>query len=291
MMKRILGIAAFASLLATSAFAADLPVKAPRMVDPVWTWTGFYVGVNGGYSWGRSNTTITPFAAIFPAVPFTPFKQDVDGGIGGGQIGYNWQVDPRWLVGVEADLQYSGERSDRRLNTISARYPSNGFGIPVGLAGPDFNSIATLSSTLGYDLRWFATFRGRVGLLATPQTLLYATGGLAVGEFRYSAATNLNITVFGPGGAGVVPTGFQLNLPVGPATSSSDTRLGWTAGAGVEHKFNKNWSGKLEYLYVDYGSKTYFSGTVNQADVSFKDHVFRAGINYEFIAGPVVAKY
>ena len=145
-MKRILGIAALASVLASSAFAADMPVKAPRIVEPLWTWTGFYVGVNGGYSWGRSNTSITPFAAIFPAVPFTPFKQDVDGGIGGGQIGYNWQVDPRWLVGVEADLQYSGERSSRNLNTISVRYPSNGVGIPVGLAGPDFNSIATLSS-------------------------------------------------------------------------------------------------------------------------------------------------
>jgi outer membrane immunogenic protein len=42
---------------------------------------------------------------------------------------------------------------------------------------------------------------------------------------------------------------------------------------------------------MDYGSKTYFVGTANQADVSFKDHVFRAGINYEFIAGPVIAKY
>jgi outer membrane immunogenic protein len=288
-MKRILGIAALASVLASSAFAADLPVKAPRMVDPVWTWTGFYVGVNGGYSWGRSSTTITPFASIFPTLGYAPFKQNVDGGIAGGQAGYNWQVDPRWLVGVEGDLQWSGERSSRGLSIASARYTSNGVGLPT--VTTDFNSIATLSSTLGYDLRWFATFRGRVGLLATPQTLLYATGGLAVGEFRYSAATNLNITVFGPGAAGLIPTGFQLNFPVGPATSSSDTRLGWTAGAGVEHKFTKNWSGKLEYLYVDYGSKTYFAGTANQADVSFKDHVFRAGINYEFIAGPVMAKY
>jgi outer membrane immunogenic protein len=73
--------------------------------------------------------------------------------------------------------------------------------------------------------------------------------------------------------------------------SRSDTRVGWTAGAGVERKFSLNWSGKLEYLYMDFGTKTYFAGTANQADVSFHDHIFRTGINYEFNAAPVVAKY
>ena len=80
-------------------------------------------------------------------------------------------------------------------------------------------------------------------------------------------------------------------LPVGPAASNSDTRAGWTAGAGVEHKFTSNWSGKLEYLSMDFGTKTFFAGTANQADVGFHDHILRAGINYEFRAGPVVAKY
>ncbi|MGB9115389.1 MAG: hypothetical protein WCC91_08930, partial [Bradyrhizobium sp.] len=58
-MKRMLiGIATVTSLLATSAFAADLPArtytKAPVYVEPVFNWTGFYVGGNIGYSWGRS---------------------------------------------------------------------------------------------------------------------------------------------------------------------------------------------------------------------------------------------
>jgi outer membrane immunogenic protein len=51
------------------------------------------------------------------------------------------------------------------------------------------------------------------------------------------------------------------------------------------------WSGKLEYLYLDFGSKTYFAGTANQADVSFHDHIFRASIDYAFNPAPVVAKY
>jgi len=286
MRQGLLGFA-IASIFATGAMAADLPVKAPPMVAPVWNWTGFYIGANGGYSWGRANTSILPLTGVpFPTVPFAAFHQSVDGGLGGGQAGYNWQVDPKWLVGVEADIQGTGERSSTGLTTSTGRYGSDPIGLPVG-PGPDFNAISTLTTNLSYDLQWFATFRGRVGFLATPQTLLYGTGGLAVGEFSYSAtASTLSVAVFGPGLAGTTPTGVAFSVPVGPAASSSDTRLGWTLGAGIEHKFTPNWSGKLEYLYMDFGTKTYFAGTASQADVSFRDQVLRAGINYEFAPAP-----
>ncbi|SRR5579871_3886885 len=290
MRRGLFGIA-IASIFTTGALAADLPVKAPPMVAPVYNWTGFYIGANGGYSWGRANTSILPLAgSLFPTVPFAAFNQNVDGGIGGGQIGYNWQVDPKWLVGLEADIQASGERSSTGLTTSTGRYGSNAIGLPVAVAGPDFNAIANLAANLSYELQWFATFRGRVGFLATPQTLLYGTGGLAVGQFSYSASSSLSVAVFGPGLAGTTPTGLAFTLPLGTA-SSGDTRVGYTVGAGIEHKFTPNWSGKLEYLYMDFGTRTYFAGTANQADVSFRDHVLRAGINYEFAPGPVVAKY
>jgi outer membrane immunogenic protein len=284
MQRSLLGIA-IASIFTTGAMAADLPVKAPPMVAPVWNWTGFYIGANGGYSWGRANTSILPLTGSpFPTVPFAAFHQSVDGGLGGGQAGYNWQVDPKWLVGVEADIQGTGERSSTGLTTSTGRYGSDAIGVPVG-PGPDFNAITTLATNLSYNLQWFATFRGRVGFLATPQTLLYGTGGLAVGEFSYSASSStLSVAVFGPGLAGTTPTGVAFALPVGPAASSSDTRVGWTLGGGIEHKFTPNWSGKLEYLYMDFGTKTYFAGTGSQADVSFRDQVLRAGINYEFAA-------
>jgi opacity protein-like surface antigen len=68
-------------------------------------------------------------------------------------------------------------------------------------------------------------------------------------------------------------------------------RVGWTVGAGLEKKFTPNWSAKLEYLYVDFGRKTYFGGTANAVDVSFHDHIIRGGFNYAFTAGPVVARY
>src|ERR1700759_2292511 len=111
-MNRFLpAVAAIASLLATNANAADLPVKAPPRVTPVWNWTGFYAGLNGGYSWGRANTSIAPFVSPFPIAAFAPFHRNVDGGIGGGQVGYKWQVYPKCVLGVEAYMQASGERS------------------------------------------------------------------------------------------------------------------------------------------------------------------------------------
>jgi outer membrane immunogenic protein len=294
-MKRILiGIAAIASLFAaTGVFAADLAArtytKAPVIVDPGYNWTGFYAGLNGGYSWGRANSTFatTPIFPIpIPVPALGSGRQDVDGGLGGGQVGYNWQVNRTWLVGLEADIQWSGERASRSFTSTGPRYGSNAIGVPVG-AGADFSTILTQTSNIADDLQWFATFRGRAGFLADPQTLLYATGGLAVGEFKYSSQTTTSLQIF-TGLTGPQTGTFAL---AGTPTSSSDTRVGWTVGAGVERKFSSNWSGKLEYLYLDLGTKTYFAGTVDQADVSFHDHIFRAGINYAFNPAPVVAKY
>jgi opacity protein-like surface antigen len=292
-MKRIVvASAALASLLATDAFAADLAPKVytkapPAIVEP--GWTGFYLGINGGYSWGRANTTIAPFAGLFPVSPFAPFGQSVNGGLGGGQIGYNWQPDRKWLLGLEADIQGTGERSSTTLTTVGPRYGAFPNGLPNPL-GPDFNAIATQMANLSYDLQWFATFRGRAGFLADPQTLLYVTGGLALGEFKYTAQTTTSAQVFTPGLAGTTPFGPPVVF-AGTAVSSSDIRAGWTVGGGIERKFTPNWSAKLEYLYMDFGTRTYFAGTANQADVRFRDQVFRAGINYEFSPAPVVAKY
>ena len=88
--------------------------------------------------------------------------------------------------------------------------------------------------------------------------------------------------MFGPGATGTIPEGAPFTV-AGTAYSARQTRLGWTAGAGVELKFNRNWSGKLEYLYVDLGRSTYLSGIAGtQTELHFADHVARLGINYAF---------
>jgi len=86
----------------SAASAADLALKAPAPPPIVDEWTGWYAGLNLGGSWGRSSTTYT--GTGFGFVPFTS-SQHLDGVLGGGQIGYNWQFNRSWVIGVEADIQ------------------------------------------------------------------------------------------------------------------------------------------------------------------------------------------
>ena len=99
-------IAVLAGLFgATSALAADLPArtytKAPVMVDPGFNWTGFYVGGNLGYGWGRSSDTSSLTNGAGTTLFTTAGSSNLNGVVGGGQIGYNWQVQ-NWLWGLEA---------------------------------------------------------------------------------------------------------------------------------------------------------------------------------------------
>jgi outer membrane immunogenic protein len=130
--------------------------------------------------------------------------------------------------------------------------------------------------------------RGRIGFLAAPNLLLYGTGGLAYGQVRSSA-----ISVFPPPGSIETYAG-----------SISDTRVGWTAGAGGERLIGNGWSIKAEYLFVDLGSVSYANPCVSppgicalvspppayQTTVTTREHVARIGVIYHFGA-PVVAKY
>lgn len=292
MKRMVIGMAAAMSLFATGALGADLAakpyVKAPVMVDPVWSWTGFYVGGNAGYSWGRSRSEVSYYSTTTglpiapPAGSITSASFDMNGAIAGGQAGYNWQ-SANWLFGLEGDLQWSGEKGSAVYSCVgSAVVPIPGPCIP----GPTFLPVGGLAGTtltIDQKLQWFGTVRGRVGILATPKVLFYGTGGLAFGEIK----TTGTMTGFS-GGPG---------LPIASVGSTSTTRAGWTVGAGVEGKITQNWSAKLEYLYMDLGR--FSSGPFTLAPAAtiatnvssrFTDHILRAGINYQFTS-PVVARY
>jgi outer membrane immunogenic protein len=115
--------AALASIPAAS--AADMAprtyTKAPPVMVEVWNWTGFYIGGNGGYSWGRSNTdvsffnTVSGLPIVLPPGSITNARFDMNGGVAGGQAGYNWQVG-NFVWGLEADIQWSGERGRAAFN-------------------------------------------------------------------------------------------------------------------------------------------------------------------------------
>src|SRR4051812_5024181 len=86
--------------------------KAPPPVVAVWNWTGFYIGGNIGYSWGRSGDTSTLTNAAGTVLFTSANGTNMDGVIGGGQIGYNWQTQ-NWVWGLEADIQASDQKGRR----------------------------------------------------------------------------------------------------------------------------------------------------------------------------------
>jgi outer membrane immunogenic protein len=247
------------------ASAADLPRKAPVYQDPVvaYRWTGFYVGGNVGGSWGRSHTDY-----FLGGVALGSKSQNMNGWLGGIQAGYNAQ-NGAWLYGVEADIQATSQRGTAAVAGATPDIPCILFDPPAPACTPG-TGIAGTPGSLSYEqkLPWFATFRGRLGYIVAPTWLLYATGGLAVGRIK----TN---TVF------VIPTAAA-------ATGFSDTKAGWTIGAGVEWGFAPNWSVKLEYLYLDFGNIDHTFGSIAPFTGSFlttshvTDHIARAGINYRF---------
>ena len=149
MKSKIIAGLGLAAMLATPAAAADLAYKAPAAyaVAPVFTWTGFYLGVNAGYGWGEAD-----------------YSGDIDGFLGGIQAGYNYQLSGPFVIGVEADIQYSNIES----------------------------SVFTLD--------YFGTVRARAGF-AVDQFLLFSTAGFAYGRGSYEVAgltndkTNMGWTV------------------------------------------------------------------------------------------------
>lgn len=263
-MKR-LSIAAIAAV-STVAFvqtapAADLPVKAP--VAASYSWSGCYIGINGGLIRNNSTLHLQPTGAylnnpVFPQGLLDYVTQDYSAsgssGIVGGQIGCNWQRD-RWVWGLESDFSWTG------LNdSVSASYPAT----PVFGA----SSFAPRSLTITQREDWLSTIRGRLGY-SFDRALLFATGGLAIGRVKSS---------------------FFQSFPTAAITaagSATQTRVGWTAGGGIEYAVANNWTAKAEYLYVDLGSFSYDSPASDDprflwtTTVKTREHIVRIGLNYK----------
>jgi outer membrane immunogenic protein len=153
-MKRFLfavGAGLMAATMASPSFAADLPrpvYKAPIYVAP-FSWTGFYVGINGGYGWGKSSWTNA-------AVSTSDFT--VKGPLIGGTVGYNLQTGS-WVWGLEADLDASFIKGSTTATAL------------CGAAGCETRN------------RWLGTGRGRIGY-AWDRFLPYITGGAAFGDIK-----------------------------------------------------------------------------------------------------------
>ena len=256
-MKKLATVIAAIALIGTPVLAADLnkPVvyKAPPPAPPapVYSWTGWYVGINGGWGWASGCCTYGANGTIFDTVNGATVNTSgsINGGLFGGQIGANYQINAL-VLGIEGDWDWSGQSRTGSVCILEPACANNG---------------AAISETV--KIPWIATVRGRFGY-AADRVLFYGTGGVAF------ISTSDNIS------------GNTLGFS-GTILNASTTSTGWTAGAGVEWAFAQNWTAKVEYLYVaaNVSQATapipLIGGTLTESG-NIHDSLIRAGINFKY---------
>lgn len=210
-----IGAAAFAN----TAQAAEVVEAAPA-----WSWTGCYAGVNVGYVHGDDDAldapfTEGPFAGLGaswnspPGLPYETIGSEADSAIGGAEVGCDYEVS---LGGLSVVI---GGAAD-----ISA----------LGLDG-DGTSVAFPDTHTSFDADWAATVRGRLGVAASPELLIYATGGYA--------AADIDVRAFD---LSFAPSVGLMDV------SGGGTESGWVVGAGGEWRFAESWSASVEYLHFEF---------------------------------------
>jgi outer membrane immunogenic protein len=272
MHKNIFAIAILLLACPRLAAAADMPIKAPPSQIPPPSWTGFYAGLGLG---SQSNLTS---ARTIGVTENGVADQCPNGGqcfygqnVNGTQLrfgffgGYNWQINPAFLIGIEADGGWA-----KGTNGI----------VGTALPGGPFLASGFITDQYSFGTNWDASARLRAGYLVTPSFLLYATGGVA--------ALNFSSTLT----CGPDPIG-TCAFPV-PAFSRTTnlTRLGWTVGGGIETKVSNNVLVRGEYRYADFG-RVAITETVDannvfnifRYDVHPKSHLALFGVSYLFGGG------
>jgi outer membrane immunogenic protein len=255
-----------------SAHAADMPLKAPAPAPVAFTWTGVYLGIEAGWK-GSSDPWTTTCLGLSPdfcnpgrtasnsyfvdATSPTTFK--TNSARVGGYAGYNWQIGPAWLVGVEADLAWSDNRST--VLGIVGCSVNCGYLAGAPIAG-DSTSVRMMED---------GSVRGRLGFLATPDLLLFGTGGFAFQEAEFSESC----TSAGP-----------WCVAVRNQTNSTALLPGWTVGGGIEHKILNHWLLRAEYRYSEFQrfQTNFFQGTGDDTfnSIKLRTNIATAGIAYKF---------
>jgi outer membrane immunogenic protein len=231
------------------ALAADLPLKAAPMAPiAVSNWQGGYIGAHVGVA--RLNTICDPgYGGAYGYYSCGYGPQTLSGSdtnvLGGVQIGYDWQ-DRTFVYGVVADWSWTGLK-------VKQQNSGNSFGFEA-------------------KIDWLASFRGRAGL-AVENTLVYVTGGVALGGVKAQ----------GVGGPSCDCNGYTYS-------TLDKTRVGWVAGVGFEHKLTSSprWSVVGEVLYYDLGRESGGAGCsgcssfVYNNEYHFEVVSARVGVNYKF---------
>jgi outer membrane immunogenic protein len=235
-----------ASVIISSIGLVEVASAAP-VSTPLYNWTGPYAGIAGGYGWGHSNQTDPGGIPcnFFGTCPPPPPPPPDD--VGDGSLSVNGgNIGGTLGYNWQQGRWTFGVEGDYSWANISGSSNTCGATSPIPHpCGTKLDSLGTLRARIGYAMG------------ATGNWLPYVTGGLAVGELQ----------------------AWDALFPA----SGSDFRAGWTVGAGVEAGITKNWTFKVEYLYVDLGSKQTFNIVPGIPEtVSFTANILRAGINFKF---------
>jgi outer membrane immunogenic protein len=252
-MRRFWGSVTLVASVAASAGAAgaaDLAVKGPIYKAPpavISDWSGFYVGVNGGYGWGdtkfddKTNLTgplyFEEYCCLY--VPrhdslITNLDGKPKGGLVGGHAGYNWQYG-LVVAGLEVDFDGADLKDSGVLGT---------------------KGITTFERSIKFDE--LATARARLGYVVLPNLLAYGTAGAGWGHSELTVSTSIPGTTV--------------------SNSSNVNNFGWVAGAGLEYKLWEHVLVRAEYLHYDFGKVTYGDGLNANSTID----VVRGGLSYKF---------
>src|SRR6202521_5942161 len=261
------GVACAALVAGVPENAADLPPRIykappPPIVAPMYNWSGFYVGGHFGGGWARKSWEDRGGSGgdICGAPGFDGFcvfdtvvgpglgdvgSHNAIGPLGGFQAGFNWQAPgSHWVFGVEGQFSFADLKGDHQ-NSISASVPFN-----EGDEITPFN--VTLNDRFHTTVRDIATIAARVGITSNGGTLFYVKGGGAWARDQYTVNSTLAASI------GDVSDGFEgFGTINGVGTwSANQDRWGWMAGIGLEFALFDNWSAKIEYDYLGFGTKT-----------------------------------
>jgi outer membrane immunogenic protein len=261
MKKILLGTTALFAMAAAPALAADIPMKAPAYkaavaVPVAYSWTGCYIGGNGGGLWARKDFSLPPIIDTGTVrLTTTGVSQDVNGWEAGGQVGCNWQTGS-WVFGIQGDYDWANATAGNSTIFGPASFREN----------TRISGLASVTGRVGY---------------AWDRFLWYVKGGVAWERDNYDVAASL--------------TGVGLF-----AASASETRTGWTVGAGGEYAFTDYLTGFVEGDYYDFGTRstsfTTFPVIIGlPVDIKERKFVAKAGFNFKFNwfapAAAVVTKY
>jgi outer membrane immunogenic protein len=263
-MKKLL-LASAALLIAAPALAADLPprpapvpYKAPPPVVVGYSWTGCFIGGNGGGIWVNKDWKVgagDPSIGVAGIAQGSAFgSHTATGGLGGVQVGCDYQFAGGFVIGIQGDYDWASAKGNSADAVNNAFFGATGY--------RDYSAVQNLGSVTG-----------RLGY-AFDRFLVYVRGGYAWERDNY--------LIVGPDGFG--------------RAVASETRGGWTVGVGGEYAFTNWLSAFAEYNYYDFGTKSnrLVTGTgilFDVADIKETKSVVRAGLNFRFGPSPVVARY